>query len=235
MAEHGKAIVHLDENEFKKGRGGYLVAKHKPRNNSCCPDCVDGCGENCLCRIGKVGCQQECNHKGSCKNRSFYTGDGKDDRIVSCGPRVGKGVQLEEGVKKGEIVGDYTGESINADGLLDLQNKGHDNYVIRYKSRLDAGAHSHLNARSKGNLMRFANHACGEGATCFMDTVWGANLQPRVILIAKRDLPISSMVTFDYNWTSTDVNELAIACQCGTEHCQKSLFTKPAGYKSYLA
>ncbi len=108
----------------------------------------------------------------------------------------------------------------------------------RYATRLASGQNhymlKHIPTRKRretiidallaGSIIRYADHACGEGATCFItqigDDVW---------LVARRDIKDGEPLTFDYEWEmgvgTPWEKKFPTPCKCGTRYCRGSIET----------
>jgi len=108
---------------------------------------------------------------------------------------AGWGAFLLEPARRGELIGEYTGELVSH-AEADRRGKAYDRDDNSYLFNLNAA--SVIDARAAGNKLRFANHApAGDGANC-KAAILLVDGDHRVGVYAARDLPAGAELFYDY-------------------------------------
>jgi len=125
----------------------------------------------------------------------------------------GRGVYARQLIPAGTRVLEYTGERITKaeakrreQERLERQRRGEDScvYIFELNQRWD------LDGRTRKNIARLINHSCAPNCTA-------ENIQGRIWIIAKRDIPPGEELTFDYGFP---FNEWRLhPCRCGAPRC----------------
>ncbi|KAH9482286.1 Histone-lysine N-methyltransferase, H3 lysine-9 specific [Psilocybe cubensis] len=150
-------------------------------------------------------------------------------------PTRGWGVRSTEAIKKGQVLGIYTGLVITREAANALPGP-----LAKYRFDLDGdelaneeeenpstlGLYS-VDSRLHGNWTRFINHSCSPNLQIYLvvhDTPPGIGL-PYIAFVANQNIPIRKELTFDYNpGQSSTLEEGADPCHCGSNECRGFLF-----------
>jgi hypothetical protein len=127
-----------------------------------------------------------------------------------------------ENLKMDESIGMYDGaiEITNEFQNVKKNEAGEGNYLLTMDGQ--DGTEYTIDARLCGSVIRYADHACGEGASCYMaksktNTSRGAEMW----LHAKRAIKAGESLTFDYNWAlDLDDKTGPTVCLCKTGSCR---------------
>eukprot|EP00884_Botryococcus_braunii_P022780 jgi/Botrbrau1/9186/Bobra.0236s0016.2 len=106
----------------------------------------------------------------------------------------GWGAFVLEGVRKNELVGEYTGELIGheeAERRGKAYDRDNNSYLFNLNSALV------IDARQRGNKIRYANH--GEDANCRAEILM-VDGDHRVGIYAVKDIPCGSELFYNYNY-----------------------------------
>lgn len=125
----------------------------------------------------------------------------------------GRGVYARVDIPDGTRVIEYTGERITKAEArrreaqrLERQRRGQDAsvYIFVLNRRYD------LDGRRRNNIARLINHSCTPN--CRAETVRG-----RIWIVARRDIPAGTELTFDYGFTLSEGRQHP--CRCGARRC----------------
>jgi len=184
-------------------------------------------------------CQEECSSKcragEQCGNQRLTRRLWKSVKVQRAGVK-GYGVFAGEDIAKGDLIKEYVGvlqdesylksreflypqrfDTGHADASYD-EKEVYMHSQHRYIMHLEPGLY--LDARYKGNEMRFANHSCAPN--CKMDR-WKVKSKTRVGLYAIQDIKEGDELCFDYAWKSVAKKEYLTKCYCGSPNCRGSL------------
>lgn len=182
-----------------------------------CPpgsDCLD---DSCVL----FACLEECPKSCGCQNRRLSDQLFKKVEVIDAGPK-GKGVRLLEDVRKGDILLEYVGRALSHKALF--------KYLRRYQRQrrlyiLGLGDGVYLDARQRGGVARYINHSCEPN--CVVQR-WKVKGVLRAAVVASRDLPTGTELTFDYQWERHQGRAIT-KCHCGTPSCRGTLEVDPFG------
>ena len=125
----------------------------------------------------------------------------------------GHGVYARVDIPDGTRIIEYVGERITKAearrrelARLERQRRGADAsvYVFELNRRYD------LDGRTSRNLARLINHSCAPN--CRAETIRG-----HIWIIARRDIPAGTELTFDYGFSLSDGKNHP--CRCGAKRC----------------
>lgn len=206
--------LHYDPNNRPK--------KVAPPSEKC--QCTKKCGEDCMNRFLMVECYGEgkasnCGvGRADCGNRQLAK-----RQVAKCKPQreqgKGWGLVTIDGVKKGQLVQEYTGEVINEEmkeKRLQQWTKEHPNDPNFYIMALPAGWY--IDARHEANLSRFINHSCGPNCKLVTVNVKG---YMRVGIYALRDIKPGEFLNYDYHFDTKHGDKFL--CRCGAPNCRGTM------------
>ena len=163
-----------------------------------------------VCRMCHVEVTAEGTLKCKCKNMQLrlQTGKGQSPAVrVGFSNVAGLGCFLVEGKKKGEYIGEYTGEVVSqfeADRrgkIYDQLNAGQgSSYLFNLNDR------NALDAETRGSALRFANHSTNPN--CIPKVVL-VDSEHRVAIFAKKDIPAGTELFYDYRYEDDKAPEWA--------------------------
>jgi histone-lysine N-methyltransferase SETD2 len=124
----------------------------------------------------------------------------------------GKGLFTAEDLKAGSFIREYVGEIISEETFRQrmLEKSSRDHIYI---FQLKPGAF--IDACRKGSISRFINHSCEPNCHC---DIWTVNGKQRVVIVATKNIPAGTELTFDYMWRRSERN--VTICRCGTPSCR---------------
>lgn len=160
-------------------------------NRECGPEC-DACGA--VKRINPEYKQKDALFTTGCQNVSLQRGVAK--KILMGESQFGFGAFVVEPIRKGEFIGEYTGEVISS---AEADRRG----IIYDRKRMsflfDLNASYAIDAAKMGNLTRFINHASSaeEGLNCEAKIVL-VNGEHRIKFLATRDIAPGAELLFNY-------------------------------------
>ena len=194
-----------------------------------CADCVNRL-QGCNCKMGDCGTRacpcfsagRECDPdvcrmchvevtadgtlKCKCKNMQLrlQTGKGQSPAVrVGFSNVAGFGCFLAEGKKKGEYIGEYTGEIVSqfeADRRGKIYDRLNSSYLFNLNDR------NALDAEIKGSALRFANHSTNPNCNAKIVLVDGEH---RVAIFAKKDTAAGTELFYDYRYEDDKAPEWA--------------------------
>lgn len=136
----------------------------------------------------------------------------------------GHGLRSRIACAKGTMLGEYRGEVIDA-AELQKRREERDPADPFYIAALGDGLS--IDAGTRGAYARFANHSCAPN--CELQK-WRVGEEPRLVLVAARDIPALEELTYDYNaGGGTQDVTVAQACRCGAPNCAGAIGAKSAG------
>jgi hypothetical protein len=222
-----KDQVHAKPPSYKQANALHYDPNNRPKkipppDEKC--QCTNSCGEDCMNRMLMVECYGEgkasnCGvGKGDCGNRQLAK-----RQHAKCKPQreqgKGWGLVTIEGVKKGQLVQEYTGEVINEEmkeKRLQEWTKEHPNDPNFYIMALPAGWY--IDARHEANLSRFINHSCGPNCKLVTVNVKG---YMRVGIYALRDIKPGEFLNYDYHFDTKHGDKFV--CRCGAPNCRGTM------------
>lgn len=164
-------------------------------------------------------CQEECRSScmagEQCGNKRIQRRDWKQIEVFDAGPK-GRGLRVLEDVAKGDFVVEYVGRAIPKHFLPHLFHK-YSNERRLYIMALDNNVY--VDARKRGGIARYINHSCEPN--CVVER-WKVRGNLRAAVIATRDMPAGTELSFDYQWERKR-GRAPTKCHCGTKSCRGTL------------
>ena len=122
-------------------------------------------------------------------------------------------------IAEGELVMEYRGELISAEGANSREalyrSVGVDCYLFKISENMV------IDGSLCGGIGRLINHSCGPNLySKIVDT--SLDGPKRIAFFANRDLPIGTELTYDYRFKEENDDE-KIACFCGSPACRGTL------------
>lgn len=117
---------------------------------------------------------------------------------------MGKGLFADKGIKKGEIIADWTGSKIYEADKCSSLPKGVADYAIQFEE------HKWIDTESIG---RYINHSCEPNC----------GIKGKFQIVTMRDIREGEELTFDYEMTED--SDWRMSCQCGSKSCRKIIGT----------
>ena len=134
---------------------------------------------------------------------------------------MGFGLRGRVTIARGQKIGEYRGEVVDQNELLERRcnRKAEDPFYI---AALGDGLS--IDAGHRGAYARFANHSCGPN--CKLEK-WRVGEEPRLVLIALKDVPPGKELTYDYNAGGTEADTtVGQECMCGAPNCLGAIGSK---------
>lgn len=120
---------------------------------------------------------------------------------------AGTGCFAARDFKKGELIGEYTGERISADEA----SERYADTTVTYLFALEDG--THIDARPVDNPVKYINHACDPN--CESDEEEG-----RIFIRTIRPIRKDEELTMDYNLEVDESERDLHPCNCGAAGCR---------------
>ena len=186
--------------------------------------CRFECGPGCSCTISL------------CKNRIVQKKLRKTDTLNNFRVRwfnetKGFGVYTKTVLQKGSVLFEYVGEVItNLQRARERMNIRESMESMQFvltvleRSHLDKNKIEQvtcIDAHRYGNISRFVNHSCDPN--CDVECVRVGFKTPRLVFVAKRDIPIGSEITISYGDGSDRGIGGGRPCKCGSKNCLGTL------------
>ena len=153
-----------------------------------------------------------------------------DSLAVMRTERKGFGVFTNVDIAKGMFVGEYVGEVITGgvakERLCSAELSGEPCYLVQYREHTGSGTviTTNIDAKNKGNIMRFVNHSCSPNLV--MVAVRSDSVVPRLCLFACQDISAKEELCFSYYGTAMEKEKLKLGkqtCYCGSKNCVQFL------------
>jgi len=220
----------------------YITAKTNPVEPSSRCICKEACGDGCLNRILTTEClgrgpqdtsngqkpktlsaaqkkYENCDIGPECGNRQLQKRDYAKVQPFKEG-KMGWGLRSLSDVPAGKLVIEYVGDVLDEKQMEErLTEQSQKKEKAFYIMQLDTGLY--VDARHRGNLSRFINHSCDPNCELQKWTVAG---HPRIGIVAKKDIPAGSPLSYDYQFSTQE--EDFFACQCGAKRCRGTMAPK---------
>ena len=175
----------------------------------CCIDetcalyaCQEECGANCPC--GPL-----------CGNKRIQRKEWKRLTVFDAGLK-GRGLMVQEPVKKGEFIIEYVGVAVKRqylDGLFARYKHERMLYIMALDGDI------YLDARHRGGIARYINHSCEPNCVVHR---WRVRGIIRACVFALRDIREGEELSFDYQWDRKR-GRAVTKCYCGSEKCRGTL------------
>jgi serine/threonine protein kinase len=170
---------------------------------------------SCVLFACQEECRSNCTVGDQCGNKRIQKRQWKELQIIDAGKK-GKGLKVLEDVKKGDLVVEYVGKAVNRAYLPHLFRR----YANERKLYIMAlTADVYLDARKRGGIARYINHSCDPN--CKVER-WKVRGLLRAAVIANRDIPAGTELSFDYQWERKR-GRAPTKCYCGSENCRGTL------------
>ncbi|KAH9146671.1 hypothetical protein AeRB84_009472 [Aphanomyces euteiches] len=141
-----------------------------------------------------------------CKNNAIQKRRYPPTTVV-VDPVFGYSLRLNAAAKKETKIIEYVGERISKQEFLRRKSlPGADSWYLAQLAREEG--EMYVDARTMGNFSRFINHSCDPN--CRFET-WWVDKKPRLMVVARHDLPKNSILTLYYMDPTWQVD----ACLCG--------------------
>ncbi len=134
----------------------------------------------------------------------------------------GWGLKASEKIPCGEFVIEYIGEVLNMEMVRERLKRGEERDVSNFYF-LTLGHNLVIDASNKSNNARFINHSCDPNC---QTQKWKVNGETRIGIIAIKDIPVGTELTFDYMLDSLGNGKKR--CLCGAKNCSGFLGVKPS-------
>jgi serine/threonine protein kinase len=191
----------------------------RPEPCFCEPD-IDTESKCCIdetCAL--YACQEECgtNCPGGplCGNKRIQRKEWKKLRVFDAGLK-GRGLMVQEPVKKGEFIIEYVGVAVRRqylDGLFARYKHERMLYIMALDGDI------YLDARHRGGIARYINHSCEPNCVVHR---WRVRGIIRACVFALRDIGEGEELSFDYQWDRKR-GRAVTKCYCGSEKCRGTL------------
>lgn len=180
-------------------------------------DCKDECGENCLDRQLLMECNPEtCKCGNECMNMQMQ----KNSTAQLITKNKGWGLKTNQSIKSNTFIIEYVGEIVKESLFKERMVTCYKDYNHHYCAQLIGDLV--IDNYTKGNISRFVNHSCDPN--CKMER-WYVNGEPRLALIAIKDIQKGEELCFDYNFSLFDSYKGQV-CQCLSENCRNFIVGK---------
>ena len=141
--------------------------------------------------------------------------------VVKSSKIQGRGVFAARLIKKGETIGEYTGERITekeADRRYPFEgDERHHTFLFR----LENG--KIIDALHGGHPVRFINHSCDPNCEALEE-------DDRIFISALKDIPKGKELAYDYNFIlderHTPKAKAQYPCYCGSKKCRGTILAK---------
>eukprot|EP00934_Nitzschia_sp_Nitz4_P008455 Nitzschia sp. Nitz4//scaffold80_size88189//18388//23841//NITZ4_005082-RA/size88189-processed-gene-0.12-mRNA-1//1//CDS//3329558615//8445//frame0 len=215
---NSNAIV--DDEDFVYGE-----LAHRPRpdsNDDPCgcsrptdPTCLACTDLSCVLYACQEECRSNCLAGDRCGNRRIQRKQWKSLQIFDA-DKKGKGLKVMEDVRKGDFVAEYVGRAVPKNYLSTLFQRYASERKL-YIMALDSDVY--LDARKAGGIARYINHSCDPN--CVVER-WKVRGILRAAVIASRDIPAGTELSFDYQWERKR-GRAPTKCHCGAPTCRGTL------------
>ncbi len=130
---------------------------------------------------------------------------------IYTGPSViqGTGCYAGRDIRKGELIGEYTGERISEDEA----DKRYEEIEHTYLFQLDDG--QVIDAMHDPNPVKYINHSCDPNCEAFEE-------DGKILIYAMRDITEGEELHYDYSLVADD-DDTGLDCSCGAKHCRGTM------------
>ena len=123
---------------------------------------------------------------------------------------IGTGCFAAVDFKKGDIVGEYTGERIGDEEA----DKRYDGQEMTYLFYVDDD--KYIDAQNDPNPVKYINHSCSPNCESEQD-------EDRIFIRAVRDIAAGEELTYDYCLLVDEDDDDEYMCKCDTKNCRKTM------------
>ena len=160
-------------------------------------------------------CRSNCEAGEFCGNKRIQKKQWKKLDVFQT-EKKGKGLRVMEDVKQGDLVTEYVGKAVNKLFLNRLFRR----YATERKLYIMAITNDiYLDARKVGGVARYINHSCDPN--CRVER-WKVRGIMRAAVIACRDIPAGTELSFDYQWERKR-GRAPTKCYCGAKNCRQTV------------
>ena len=174
--------------------------------------CVD---ETCALYACQEECGTSCPGGPLCGNKRIQRKDWKRLSVFDAGLK-GRGLMVQEPVRKNEFIIEYVGVAVKRqylDGLFARYKHERMLYIMALDGDI------YLDARHRGGIARYINHSCEPNCVVHR---WKVRGIIRACVFALRDISTGEELSFDYQWDRKR-GRAVTKCYCGSEKCRGTL------------
>jgi histone-lysine N-methyltransferase SETD2 len=159
----------------------------------------------CSFRAAQIECRSACGSQ--CKNRRISRGEFTKPVTLEVRPadKKGHGLFTVQGITKGQLVIEYTGERLSPGSQLAYNEDKR--YLFQHNGTL-------INGNKGGNNSKYLNHSCQPNLE---SEQWEVKGQTRIVFVATQDIENDTELTFSYNRKGSE------QCYCGAINCSGTL------------
>ncbi len=125
-------------------------------------------------------------------------------------PIAGTGCFANKSFKKGQVVGEYTGEIIDDDEADSRYGDEEMTYLF------DIGRGRYIDGDTDDNPVKYINHSCDPNCESEQDG-------KRIFIVALRDIKKGEELTYDYHLQVEEDDEDPYTCRCGARECRGTM------------
>jgi uncharacterized protein len=125
-----------------------------------------------------------------------------------------RGCFASRDIKKGEDIGDYTGEIIDEKEASRRYDDAPKFYLF------DIGGGRYIDGATDDNPMKYINHSCDPNCESDQDG-------DRVFVYAIKNIKKGEEITYDYNLVVEPDDEDPYTCNCGSKNCRGTMKGTP--------
>jgi uncharacterized protein len=131
---------------------------------------------------------------------------------IRAGPSriAGTGCFATKDIKKGETIGDYTGEIIDEAEASRRYDEAEKFYLFTL------GDGRYIDGATDENPIKYINHSCDGNSESDQEG-------DRVYIYALRDIKCGEEITYDYNLQTDPEDDDPYTCHCGAKNCRGTM------------